>query len=149
MGAVQEVYPYLRVRSTSDAVAFYERAFGAKEIFRLTAPDGRVGHAQVKFGSATIMLGDENPERGVRGPLSLGGTSVAIHLHVANVDQAFDQAIGAGASVVMPPKDQFWGERLAIVRDPLGHEWLLGGHLEAVSPEEMQARYTATAATGT
>jgi PhnB protein len=145
MSDVHEVYPYLRVRSTADAIEFYVRAFGAKELFRLTAPDGRVGHAQIKLGPATVMLGDENPERGVRGPLSLGGTTVAIHLHLANVDQAFDQAVQAGASIVMPLKNQFWGERMAIVRDPFGHEWLLGGHLEDLTAEEMQLRYTATA----
>jgi uncharacterized glyoxalase superfamily protein PhnB len=90
------------------------------------------------------MLGDEYPERDVRGPRSLGGTTVSIHLHVADVDQAFAQAITAGASVVMPLKNQFWGERMAIVRDPFGHEWLLGGHLESVTPAEMQRRYTAS-----
>ena len=89
------------------------------------------------------MLGDEIPERGVRGPLALGGTTVSIHLHVTDVDRAFKRAVSAGASVLMPPKDQFWGERVGIVRDPFGHEWLLGGHLESVTPEEMQRRYTA------
>jgi uncharacterized glyoxalase superfamily protein PhnB len=143
MSDVQEIYPYLRVHSTSDAIEFYCRAFGAQELFRLTAPGGRIGHAQIKIGPATVMLGDEYPERGVRGPLALGGTTVAIHLHVADVDGAFRQAVSAGAAVIMPPKDQFWGERIAIVRDPFGHEWLLGGHLESVTPEEMQRRYTA------
>jgi PhnB protein len=146
MSDIHEVYPYLRVHSAAEAIDFYARAFGGTELFRLTAPDGRIGHAQVKFGPATIMLGDEYPERGVRGPRSMGGTTVAIHLHVADVDQAFEQAIGAGATVVMPLKDQFWGERTAIVRDPFGHEWLLGGHLETITPEEMQSRYTTASA---
>jgi PhnB protein len=147
MSDIQEVYPYLRVHSAAEALEFYARAFGGTELFRLTAPDGRIGHAQMKFGPATIMLGDEYPERGVRGPQSLGGTTVAIHLHVADVDQAFEQAIGAGATVVRPLKNQFWGERTGTVRDPFGHEWLLGGHLESVTPEEMQSRYTAASAT--
>ena len=146
MSEVHEVYAYLRVHSTAEAIEFYARAFGARELFRLTAPDGRIGHAQIKFGPATVMLGDEYPEHGFRGPRSLGATTVAIHLHVSDVDQAFEQAVNAGASVVMPLKNQFWGERMAIVRDPFGHEWLLGGHLESVTPEEMQSRYTATSA---
>jgi len=135
MTDVEEVFPYLRVHSTAAAIEFYARAFGAHELFRLTAP--------VKFGPATVMLGDEYPEHGFRGPLALGGTTVAIHLHVSDVDQAFERAVSAGASVVVPLKNQFWGERIAIVRDPFGHEWLLGGHLESVTPEEMQSRYTA------
>jgi PhnB protein len=146
MSDIQEVYPYLRVHSAAEAIEFYARAFGGTELFRLTAPDGRIGHAQVQFGAATIMLGDEYPERGVRGPRSMGGTTVAIHLHVSDVDQAFEQAIGAGATVVMPLKNQFWGERTGTVRDPFGHEWLLGGHLETITPEEMQSRYTTASA---
>ena len=144
MSNVHEVYPYLRVHSTAEAIEFYSRAFGAQELFRLTEPSGRIGHAEIKIGPATLMLGDEYPERDVRGPRSLGGTTVSLHLHVADVDQAFAQAIDAGASVLMPLKNQFWGERMAIVRDPFGHEWLLGGHLESVTPEEMQRRYTAS-----
>lgn len=144
MSDVHEVYPYLRVHSTADAIEFYARAFGARELFRLTEPSGRIGHAEVKIGPATVMLGDEYPEHGVRGPRSLGATTVSIHLHVADVDQAFQRAVSAGASVLMPLKDQFWGERIGIVRDPFGHEWLLGGHLESVTPEEMQRRYTAS-----
>ncbi|HEV2700338.1 MAG TPA: VOC family protein [Steroidobacteraceae bacterium] len=143
MSDVHEVYPYLRVHHAAEAIEFYSRAFGGQELFRLTAPDGRIGHAQIKFGPATIMVGDEYPERGVLGPLALGGTTVSIHLHVEDVDQAFEQAVKAGAAVVMPLKNQFWGERIAIVRDPFGHEWLLGGHLESLTPEEMQSRYTA------
>jgi PhnB protein len=144
MSNVHEVFPYLRVHNSAEAIEFYARAFDAQELFRLTAPDGRIGHAQMKLGPATIMLGDEYPEFGFRGPRSLGGTTIAIHLHVSDVDQAFERAISAGAAVVVPLKNQFWGERTAIVRDPFGHEWLLGGHLESVSPEEMQSRYTAT-----
>jgi uncharacterized glyoxalase superfamily protein PhnB len=140
---IQEAYPYLRVHDTAAAIDFYSRAFGATELFRLTEPGGRVGHAEIKIGPATIMLADENPDRGIRGPRSLGGTTFSIHLHVADVDRAFEQAVGAGATVVRPLQDQFYGERSGTVRDPFGHEWLLGGHLETVTPEEMQRRYTA------
>jgi len=142
MSGIQELYPYLRVHDAAAAIDFYARAFGAQELFRLTEPGGRIGHVQLKFGPATLMLGDEFPERGIRGPRALGGTTVSIHLHVANVDRTFEDAVAAGAAVVMPLKNQFWGERMAIVRDPFGHEWLLGEHLESVTPEEMQRRYT-------
>ena len=140
---IHEVYPYLRVHSSAEAIDFYARAFGAKELFRLTEPSGRIGHAEIKIGPTTVMLSDEYPEHGIRGPLSLGGTTFSIHLHVADVDTAFEQAVSAGASVVRPLQNQFYGERSGTVRDPFGHEWLLGGHLESLTAEEMQRRYTA------
>jgi PhnB protein len=140
---VHEVYPYLCVHSTAEAIDFYARAFDAKELFRLTEPGGRIGHAEIKIGPATLMLADEFPEHNIRGPRSLGGTTFSIHLHVADVDQAFQQAVSAGAAVIQPLQNHFYGERSGKVRDPFGHEWLLGGHLETVTPEEMQRRYTA------
>ena len=142
MSDIHEVYPYLRVHSSAEAIEFYKLAFGAEELFRLTEPGGRVGHAEIKIGPATLMLSDEYPEHGIKGPRALGGTTFSIHLHVADVDEAFERAVRAGASVVRPLKDQFYGERSGTVRDPFGHEWLLGGHLEDVTPEEMQRRYT-------
>jgi uncharacterized glyoxalase superfamily protein PhnB len=143
MSEIREVYPYLRVHSAAEAIEFYIRAFGAEELFRLSEPTGRIGHAELKIGPSTIMLSDEYPENGIRSPRSLGGTSFSIHLHVDDVDAAYERAISAGASVVRPLQDQFYGERSGTVRDPFGHEWLLGGHLETVSTEEMQRRYTA------
>lgn len=140
---VHEVYPYLRVHNAPEAIQFYARAFDAQELFRLTEPSGRIGHAEIKIGPATIMLADEFPERGIHGPRSLGGTSIALHLHVADVDATFAKAVEAGAAVLRPLQDQFYGERSATVRDPFGHEWMLGSHLETLTPEEMQRRYTA------
>jgi uncharacterized glyoxalase superfamily protein PhnB len=140
---IHEVYAYLRVHSTAEAIDFYSRAFDAKEIFRLSEPSGRIGHAEIRIGPATVMLSDEYPEHNIRGPRSLGGTTFSMHLHVADVDKAFEQAVAAGASVVGPLKNQFYGERSGTVRDPFGHEWLLGGHLETLTPEEMQRRFTA------
>jgi uncharacterized glyoxalase superfamily protein PhnB len=140
---IHEVYPYLRVHNAAEAIEFYARAFGAKESFRLAEPSGRIGHAEITIGPTTVMLADEYPEHGILGPRSLGGTSFALHLHVADVDQAFAKAVEAGASVLRPLQDQFYGERSGTLRDPFGHEWLLGGHLETVTPEEMQRRYTA------
>ena len=140
---VHEVYPYLRVRDAAQALEFYKRAFGAEELFRLAEPSGRIGHAEIKLGGTTLMLSDEYPEMGIRGPRSIGATTVSIHIHVSDVDRLFEQAVAAGATVVRPLQDQFYGERSGTVRDPFGHEWLLGGHLEDVTPEEMQRRYTA------
>lgn len=140
---INEVYAYLRVHDTSAAIEFYARAFGATELFKLVEPGGRVGHAEIKLGPATLMISDEFPEFGIRGPRSIGGTSVSLHIHVSDVDKLFAQVVAAGAAVVRPLQDQFYGERSGTVRDPFGHEWLLGGHLEDVTPEEMQRRYTA------
>ena len=140
---VLEVYPYLRVRGASAAIEFYTRAFDAQELYRLTEPGGRIGHAELKIGAATVMLAEKNAGGGNDGPDSLGGTTFSLHLHVNDADVAFAQAIAAGASVVRPLQDQFYGERSGTVRDPFGHEWLIGSHLETLSPEEMQRRYTA------
>jgi PhnB protein len=142
MSDIHEVYPYLRVHNTSEAIEFYGRAFGARELFRLTEPSGRIGHAEIKIGPTTLMLADEYSEHGICGPRTLGGTTFSLHLHVGDVDAAFEQAVNAGAEVIRPLQDQFYGERSGTVRDPFGHEWLLGGHLEDVSTEEMQRRYT-------
>jgi PhnB protein len=139
---IHEVYAYLRLHDTKAAIDFYARAFGAKELFRLVEPSGRVGHAEVKIGPVTLMLSDEYPELGILGPRSIGGTSVTIHIHASDVDRLFEQAVAAGATVVRPLQNQFYGERSATVRDPFGHEWLLGGHVEDLTPEEMQRRYT-------
>lgn len=140
---ILEVFSYLRLSSTSEAIEFYAKAFGAEEEFRLVEPSGRVGHAQIRLGSTTLMLSDEFPEFGIRGPLSLGGTSFGIHLHVDDVDAAHARALAAGAVELMAPQDQFYGERSSKVRDPFGHEWLLGHEIEKVTPEEMQSRYEA------
>lgn len=139
---IHDVYAYLRLHDTKAAIDFYARAFGARELFRLVEPSGRVGHAEVKIGPATIMLSDEYPEYGIRGPHTIGGTSVSIHIHADDVDRLFERAVAAGATVVRPLQNQFYGERSGTVRDPFGHEWLLGGHIEDVTPEEMQRRYT-------
>ncbi len=140
---VHEVFAYLRVHDAARAIAFYKRAFSAEELFRLTEPTGRIGHAELKIGPATVMLSDEYPEYGFRGPQALGGTTFAIHLHVDNADALMRQAVDAGATVAREMADQFYGERSGLIRDPFGHEWLLGHHLEDVTPEEMQRRYTA------
>ncbi len=142
-GAVHEVFAYLRLRDAGDAIEFYRCAFGAEEIFRLTEPGGRIGHAEIRIGPAIIMLSDEYPELGLRGPQALGGTTVGIHLHVDNADAMVARAVAAGATLVRPVADAFYGERGGTVRDPFGHEWMLGHEIEKVTPEEMQRRYDA------
>ena len=140
---IHEVFPYLRTRDGNAAIEFYKRAFGAEEQFRLAEPSGRIGHAELKFGSATVMVSDEYPEYGIHGPQASVPTGSAIHLHVDDVDSLMTRAVEAGATVVMEPKDQFYGERTARLRDPFGHEWLLGHQIEEVPREEMQRRFDA------
>jgi len=137
-----ELFAYLHVRNAAEAIAFYTKAFGAREKFRLTEPGGRIGHAELDFDGATLMLADEFPEYGIRGPQAIGGTSVTIHLHVDNADEMIRRAAEAGAEIESEPKDHFHGERSGCVRDPFGHRWTIGHGIEEVSPAEMQRRYT-------
>lgn len=131
--------PHLVCGGAADAIAFYQRAFGAVELSRLPGPDGRVMHASVRIGDSVLMLNDEWPEMGAVGPTKLGGTAVTIHLYVTDVDAAVAQAAAAGAKVTMPPADMFWGDRYAQIEDPFGHKWSLATHLEDLTPEQIQA----------
>jgi len=140
---IREVFAYLRVADSAAAIDFCARAFGARELFRLVDPSGRIGHAEVQLGPAVVMLSDEYPEFGLRGPRPGEDPPSCIHLHVDDCDAAVERAVAAGAVVTMPPADQFYGERAARVRDPFGHVWLIGSENEALTPEEMQRRYTA------
>jgi PhnB protein len=146
--AIHELFPYLRVRNASQAIAFYQRVFGAQEKLRLTEPTGRVGHAELDFGGTILMLSDEYPELGFRGPQSIGAVTSSIHLHVDDADALIQKALAAGAELVRAPADHFYGERSGTVRDPFGHEWMIGHNIEQVTPEEMQRRYDALFAKG-
>lgn len=139
--SIHEVFAYLHVRDAGAAIEFYQRAFGATELFRLTEPSGRIGHAELDFGGTTIMLSDEYPECGICGPQAGASTAVTIHLHVDDADAMIDQAIAAGARLDRAAQDQFYGERGGSVFDPFGHRWLIGHSIEKVTPEEMQRRY--------
>lgn len=141
--AIHELYAYLCVRDARAAMDFYIRAFGARELFRLTEPGGRVGHAELDLDGHTLMLSEEYPEMGVLSPEGLGATPVTLHLHVDNADALVAQAVAAGASLERAPEDHFYGERSGTVRDPFGHRWLIGHAIETVTPEEMQRRYSA------
>ena len=139
---VHELFAYLCVDNSEKAIEFYTKAFGAKEKFRLTEPSGRIGHAELDFGGATLMLSDEYPECGIRGPLAFGGTAVTIHIHVDNADEVIRSAVEAGATIEKEPTDAFYGERSGSIRDPFGHRWNIGHSIEEVSTDEMQRRYT-------
>lgn len=136
--------PYLSVRDAAQAIDFYKTALGAVERFRLTdKTSGKVGHAELLIQGSLVMLAEENPQWGNKSPATLGGTAVTFCLMVDNADAAFDRAVAAGASVIMPVADQFYGFRSCSVRDPFGHQWMLQHEIEKVSPEEMQKRWDA------
>ena len=139
---IEEVFAYLCVSDATAAIDFYKRAFGVKERIRLAEPSGRIGHAELEFGPMTVMLCDEFPECGIRSASAIGATPVTIHLHVDDADEMLDQAVLAGATLERAPKDEFYGERSGVIRDPYGHRWLIGHHIADVSPAEMQRRYT-------
>ncbi len=142
--AVHEVFAYLRVRDGKKAIAFYEEVFGAKEKFRLVEPGGRLGHAELALGGTTLMVSEEFPEMGIVGPQEGHPTTSSIHLHVDDADALVARAVAQGATLVRPLRDQFYGERSGAIRDPFGHEWLVGHEIEkGVTPEEMQRRYDA------
>jgi PhnB protein len=140
---IRDVYPYLCVRDAAAALDFYTRVFGAEELLRLTDAGGRIAHAELRLGPVMVMLVDEHPEYGIRSPLAFGGTGLTLHLHVDDVDTLTARARNAGAPVLREPEDHGHGERQSRVRDPFGHEWLLGHELEALSSEEIKQRFEA------
>ena len=135
--------PYLIVEGASDAIAFYEKAFGATESLRLDGPGGRVMHAEFKIGDSPMMIADECPEMGARSPKAFGGSSMHLHLYVEDVDATVGRAVEAGAVVVRPVQDQFYGDRSGVLEDPFGHKWNVATHVEDVTPEQMGERFAA------
>jgi PhnB protein len=140
------VTPYLHVKGAARALEFYERAFGAKVLFRMDQPDGRIGHAELQLGDSRVMLADEFPEMGVRSPQTIGGTPVTIHLYVEDVDATVARALAAGATLTRPVADQFYGDRNGGLTDPFGHVWFVATHVEDVDAEELSRRAAAEAA---
>lgn len=140
--------PYLVLQNAASAIEFYKKAFGATELMRLASPGGKIGHAEIKIGDSPIMLADEFPEMGYRGPKALGGSPVSIMLYVEDVDAIFNQAVAAGATVKRPIKDEFYGDRSGNLEDPFGHVWTISTHKEDVSPEEIERRFAAVMAKG-
>jgi PhnB protein len=135
--------PYLIIKDAARAIEFYKQAFGAEEILRLADPTGRVEHAEIRIGDSPIMLADEIPDVGANGPQTLGGSPVSILLYVEDVDALIGRAVAAGARMIRPVKDQFYGDRSGTIADPFGHIWTIATHKEDLTPEEIQKRVEA------
>lgn len=137
--------PYLIVKGAAKAIEFYKKAFGATELLRMPGPNGTIGHAEIKIGDSPLMLADESPAMGFRGPAS-GGSPISLLLYVPDCDAVIDRAVAAGARVTRPAADQFYGDRSGGITDPFGHSWYVSTHIEDVSPEEMAKRSAELAA---
>ena len=140
------VTPYLIVDGAAAAIEFYSSVFGATERMRMGAPEDKVGHAELEIGDAVIMLADEAPDMDARGPKTVGGSPVLLHVYVEDADSVFDRAVQAGAKPLRPVEDKFYGDRAGEFEDPFGHRWSVATHVEDVPPEEMAER--AAAASG-
>ena len=135
------VTPYLIVHDAKAALEFYQKAFGADQVLRLDAPDGKIAHAEVKIGDSHVMFADEHPEMGAISPKTLGGAGVNLLIYCEDVDTQFQQAIDAGATQRRPVQDQFYGDRAGTLEDPFGHKWSIATHKEDLTPEEIDARF--------
>jgi PhnB protein len=134
------VTPYLVVKDAAGAIDYYKKVFGAKELFRLSGPDGRIGHAELKIGDSVVMLADEAPQMGSLSPPTIGGSPVRLLIYVDDVDKIVPRAVAAGAKILRPVADQFYGDRAGDIEDPYGHRWHVATHKEDVSPDEMKRR---------
>jgi PhnB protein len=134
------VTPYLYIDGAAQAIEFYEKVLGAKERGRMDGPDGKVGHAELEIGDSLVMLADEHPDMGVRGPKSIGGTACALHVYVEDVESVFQAALDAGATSISDVENQFYGDRSGQFEDPFGHRWSVASHVEDVPPDEMEKR---------
>jgi PhnB protein len=134
------VTPHLTCRDAAKAIELYVKAFGAEELSRMSMPDGKIAHAEIKIGDSRIMLGEEFPEMGATSPQSLGGTTGGLFIYHEDVDAAHDRAVKAGLISKQPPTDMFWGDRYCKLEDPFGHSWSIGTHIEDVSDAEMAER---------
>ena len=135
-----QITPYLCVDGASAAIEFYREVFGATERMRMDDPDGRIGHAELQLGDSVLMLADEYPDLGIRGPKTIGGTPVTLSVYVEDVDSVVDRAVKAGAKMLRPVEEKFYGDRAGQFEDPFGHRWSVATHVEDMSPEEMAKR---------
>jgi PhnB protein len=136
----RSVTPYLALKNADAAIKFYQRAFGAKEIMRLSTPGGGVAHAEIQIGDSRVMMADENPAYGNKSAETLGGSPASFMFYVENVDAAFDQAVKAGGVVKRPVEDQFYGDRVGTLTDPFGYQWSIGTHKEDLTAQKVQQR---------
>lgn len=135
------ITPYLMINGAAEAIEFYKRAFNAAELFKMDAPGGKVGHAEIQIGDSRLMMADDcGGESPYRSPPSLGGSPVGLHLYVKDVDAMFNQAVSAGAKVIRPVQDQFYGDRTGALQDPFGHVWFLATHNQDLSLDEIKQR---------
>ena len=136
----QAVTPYLIVDGAAQALEFYKQVFGATEQMRMAAPDGRIGHAEMRIGDSVVMLADEVPDMGYRGPKAYGGSALSLMVYVDDVDATFRRALAAGAVERRAVQNQFYGDRSGTLEDPFGHTWTVSTHVEDLSQEEMAKR---------
>lgn len=136
----RSITPYLIVKDGARAIEFYKKVFGAREKMRMNAPGGKIGHAELSIGDSMVMLADENPEHNARSPAAFGGSPVTIHLYVNDVDRVAEAMTKAGAKVLRPVQDMFYGDRAGSFEDPFGHSWHVSTHIEDVTPEEIDRR---------
>lgn len=132
--------PYLTIKNAADAIGFYQKAFGAELILKMDMPTGAVMHAEMRVGQALFMLSEQNDDWGTKSPPMLNGTPVGVMIYVQDVDALVEQAVAAGATLTMPPTDQFYGDRMACLLDPFGHNWMFSTHVEDVSEQELMQR---------
>jgi PhnB protein len=133
------VTPSMVIEGAAEAIEFYAKAFGAKEIDRASTPDGKIMHATIQIGNSRLMINDAFPDWQVFGPKKIGGTPVTVHLYVEDADAVFDQAVAAGATVMMPMNDAFWGDRYGHVVDPFGHSWSIATHKRDATEAEIES----------
>jgi PhnB protein len=136
------ISPYLVIKGAAQAIEFYKKVFGATEVFRMNQPDGKVSHAELQIGDSRFMLSEENPKMG-QGHVSassIGGSPVSLYLYIPDVDRVIEKAVDAGAKVVKPVQDQFYGDRSGFIQDPFGHLWGIATHIEDVAPKDLEER---------
>jgi PhnB protein len=136
------ITPYLVIKGAARAIEYYKNVFGATEAFRMEAPDGKIGHAELKIGNSHIMLADENPSmgQGYTSATSIGSSPVSLYVYVPDVDQVVERAVAGGAKILKPVQDQFYGDRSGFLQDPFGHLWGIATHVEDVAPQELEER---------
>jgi PhnB protein len=136
------ITPYLIIKGAAQAIDYYKNVFGASEVFRMDGPDGKVGHAELKIGDSRIMVADENPNmgQGYTSAATIGASPVSLYLYIPDVDSVVERAVSAGAKLLKPVEDQFYGDRSGFIQDPFGHLWGVATHVEDVAPQELEER---------